>query len=212
MVSAIVMGLFIVLGVIGIFRQGLKNPPKKRKSRKTQKRSLQPLSQSSTGKQMPLLPPRNAKNDFRLKKAEENLRIVRENIFQKKRICNGNEQTAYAAALAVVRRRQRQERVLPQVSLGEIITHRNERVYAAVNSKRVDLLVTDAQFNPLVVIEIDGSGHYLANTSHINDAAKSLALRSAGIPLLRIAASDDNQAEIRKLVQKGLEQFFAKQY
>ena len=85
------------------------------------------------------------------------------------------------------------------------------RIHAAINSIRVDLLVTDAQFNPLVVIEIDGSGHYLSNYSRINDETKTLALRSAGIPLLRIVAKDDNHAEIRRMVRKGLEQFFAKQ-
>ena len=78
-----------------------------------------------------------------------------------------------------------------QVSLGEIIMHPHGRVHAAINSKRVDLLVTDEQFNALIAIEIDGSGHHLTNYSHINDEGKTLALRSAGIPLLRVAARQD---------------------
>ena len=149
------------------------------------------------------------RNDFMRQRAEEYLRIARKNRYQKKTVCNANEQAAYAAAWDVVRARQRKERVLPQVSLGEIIMHPNGRIHAAINSKRVDLLVTDAQFNPLVVIEIDGSGHYLSDYSRINDETKTLALRSAGIPLLRIVAKDDNHAEIRRMVRKGLEQFFA---
>ena len=97
-----------------------------------------------------------------------------------------------------------------QVSLGEIIMHPHGRVHAAINSKRVDLLVTDEQFNALIAIEIDGSGHHLTNYSHINDEGKTLALRSAGIPLLRVSARQDNHEDIKRQVRKGLEQFFAK--
>ena len=179
------MSIFLLLGLAGIGRQRLRRPQKNKNAQE----------------QKP--------HDF--KKAEENLRIARKNRYQKKTVCNANEQAAYAAAWDIVRARQRKERVLPQVSLGEIIIHPNGRIHAAINSKRVDLLVTDAQFNPLVVIEIDGSGHYLSDYSRINDETKTLALRSAGIPLLRIAAKHDNHAEIRRMVRKGLEQFFAGQ-
>ncbi|WP_298080858.1 DUF2726 domain-containing protein [uncultured Cardiobacterium sp.] len=179
------IGIFLLLGLVGIGRQRLR---RSQKNKNTQEQKL---------------------HDFKKEKAEENLRIARKNRYQKKTVCNANEQAAYAAAWDVVRARQRKERVLPQVSLGEIIMHPNGRIHAAINSKRVDLLVTDAQFNPLVVIEIDGSGHYLSNYSRINDETKTLALRSAGIPLLRIAAKHDNHAEIRRMVRKGLEQFFA---
>ena len=179
------MSIFLLLGLAGISRQRLRRS-QKNKNEQEQK-----------------------SHDFKKEKAEENLRIARKNRYQKKTVCNANEQAAYAAAWDVVRARQRKERVLPQVSLGEIIMHPNGRIHAAINSKRVDLLVTDAQFNPLVVIEIDGSGHYLSDYSRINDEAKTLALRSAGIPLLRIAAKHDNHAEIRRMVRKGLEQFFA---
>lgn len=179
------MSIFLLLGLAGIGRQRLR---RSQKNKNTQEQKL---------------------HDFKKEKAEENLRIARKNRYQKKTVCNANEQAAYAAAWDVVRARQRKERVLPQVSLGEIIIHPNGRIHAAINSKRVDLLVTDAQFNPLVVIEIDGSGHYLSDYSRINDETKTLALRSAGIPLLRIAAKHDNHAEIRRMVRKGLEQFFA---
>ena len=147
---------------------------------------------------------------FKKTQAEENLRIVRENRYQAKKICNANERAAYTAACAVIWERQRKERVFVQVSLGEIIMHPHGRVHAAINSKRVDLLVTDEQFNALIAIEIDGSGHHLTNYSHINDEGKTLALRSAGIPLLRVAARQDNHEDIKRQVRKGLEQFFAK--
>ena len=150
------------------------------------------------------------KKRFKKTQAEENLRIVRENRYQAKKICNANERAAYTAACAVIWERQRKERVFVQVSLGEIIMHPHGRVHAAINSKRVDLLVTDEQFNALIAIEIDGSGHYLTHYSHINDEGKTLALRSAGIPLLRVSARQDNHEDIKRQVQKGLEQFFAK--
>ena len=147
---------------------------------------------------------------FKKNQAEENLRIVRENRYQAKKICNANERAAYTAACAVIWERQRKKRVFVQVSLGEIIMHPHGRVHAAINSKRVDLLVTDEQFNALIAIEIDGSGHHLTNYSHINDEGKTLALRSAGIPLLRVSARQDNHEDIKRQVRKGLEQFFAK--
>ena len=91
---------------------------------------------------------------FKKTQAEENLRIVRENRYQAKKICNANERAAYTAACAVIWERQRKERVFVQVSLGEIIMHPHGRVHAAINSKRVDLLVTDEQFNALIAIAV----------------------------------------------------------
>ena len=180
------IGIFLLLGLVGIGRQRLR---RSQKNKNTQEQKL---------------------HDFKKEKAEENVRIARKNRYQKKTVCNANEQAAYAAAWDVVRARQRKERVLPQVSLGEIIIHPNGRIHAAINSKRVDLLVTDEQFNALIAIEIDGSGHHLTNYSHINDEGKTLALRSAGIPLLRVSARQDNHEDIKRQVRKGLEQFFAK--
>lgn len=146
---------------------------------------------------------------FKKEKAEENLRLIRENRYRQKRVCNANERAAYIAALSVVLRREKKERVLAQVTLGEMLYHENSRVHGAVNSKRVDILVTDDSFNPLIAIEIDGSGHHLSNYSHINDEGKMLALKSAGIPLLRILASTDDAEDIKRQVRDGLERFFA---
>ena len=51
------------------------------------------------------------KKRFKKTQAEENLRIVRENRYQAKKICNANERAAYSAACAVIWARQRKERV-----------------------------------------------------------------------------------------------------
>ena len=104
-----------------------------------------------------------------------------------------------------MQKRRRNEQVLLQVSLGEILQSKDRRAYWAVNSKRVDLLVIDHELRPLVVIEIDGSGHGLSrDIARINDKIKDIVLAAAGIPLIRIPAPDDNLSAIRTLVQQQL--------
>ena len=69
----------------------------------------------------------------------------------------------------------------------------------------MDLLVIDHELRPLVVIEIDGSGHGLSREiARINDKIKDITLAAAGIPLIRIPVPDDDLAKIRTLVHKHL--------
>src|SRR3546814_4587109 len=56
-------------------------------------------------------------------------------------------------------------RAMGQVSLGEILASPNEAAFFAVNSKRVDLLIVDADCRPLHAVEIDRKSTRL-NSSH----------------------------------------------
>ena len=142
------------------------------------------------------------KNNPILQRAREHLQAVRGAPFQAKPLANRLEKAAYQTAVNIVQKRRRNEQVLLQVSLGE---SKDRRAYWAVNSKRVDLLVIDHELRPLVVIEIDGSGHGLSrDIARINDKIKDIVLAAAGIPLIRIPAPDDNLGTIRTLVQQQL--------
>lgn len=152
---------------------------------------------------------RHRKNSGRdnpiLQRACEHLQAVHGAAFQAKPLANRLEKTAYQTVLTILQKRRRNEHVLLQVSLGEILKSKDRRAYWAVNSKRVDLLVINGDLRPLVVIEIDGSGHGLSrDISRINDKIKDIALAAAGIPLIRIPAPDDNLGKIRALVHKQL--------
>ena len=129
---------------------------------------------------------RHRKNSGRdnpiLQRACEHLQAVHGAAFQAKPLANRLEKTAYQTVLAILQKRRRNEHVLLQVSLGEILKSKDRRAYWAVNSKRVDLLVI----------------------SRINDKIKDIALAAAGIPLIRIPAPDDNLGKIRALVHKQL--------
>lgn len=140
-----------------------------------------------------------------LQRAREHLEAMRGASFRAKPLGNNLEKTAYQTALGIVQKRGQGEHVLLQVSLGEILQSKDRRAYWAVNSKRVDLLVIDRELRPLVVIEIDGSGHGLSREiARINDKIKDTALRAADIPLIRIPAPDDDLGLIRALVHKRL--------
>lgn len=82
------IGIFLLLGLVGIGRQRLR---RSQKNKNTQEQKL---------------------HDFKKEKAEENLRIARKNRYQKKTVCNANEQAAYAAAWDVVRARQDRKSVV----------------------------------------------------------------------------------------------------
>lgn len=78
-------------------------------------------------------------------------------------------------------------RLLLKVSLGEILSSDSRNAYRAVNSKRVDLVITDRAGIPAVVVEYQGSGHYQGD-AHLRDAIKREACQSAGISWVEIRA------------------------
>lgn len=130
--------------------------------------------------------------------------------FRRKTLCNRLEQSAFFVLQQLVQRRGQGEIVLAQVSMGEVLQNTNYRAFLSVNSKRLDLLVINAKFEPLLAVEIDGSGHFLNDNSHSNDRIKTQALKQAGIVLLRIDAPNDDLKRIEMEVLTSAEQFFAR--
>lgn len=92
-------------------------------------------------------------------------------------------------------------RAMGQVSLGEILASPDKDAYLAVNSKRVDLLIVDAECKPLHAVEFQGKGHHTGENTAARDAVKREALRRAGIGYVEVV-SGDTPAEVREMVRK----------
>ena len=92
-------------------------------------------------------------------------------------------------------------RAMGQVSLGEILASTDKDAYFAVNSKRVDLLIVDAECKPLHAVEFQGKGHHTGENTAARDAVKREALRRAGIGYVEVV-SGDTPAEVREMVRK----------
>lgn len=92
-------------------------------------------------------------------------------------------------------------RAMGQVSLGEVLWSQNRDAFWAINAKRVDLMIVDADCRPLHAVEFQGTGHHMGAEAAARDAAKREALRRAGIGYIEVV-SGDTPAEVRKMVRK----------
>ena len=93
--------------------------------------------------------------------------------------------------------------VMAQVSLGEILRCEDKAAFGCINSKRVDLLIVDADCNPLHAIEYQGGGHFKgAHATAARDAVKKEALRRAGIGYDEVLAGSHTPTELRRVVEK----------
>jgi len=122
--------------------------------------------------------------------ATEQLRIVMSADFRRRRLMSPDEAKVFNAAEQVVKQVGLKWRVMAQVSLGEILASPDPRAYAAVNSKRVDILLIASTGEPVVAIEYQGSGHYLG-TAAARDAVKKEALRRAGVAYVEVTPDHD---------------------
>lgn len=96
--------------------------------------------------------------------------------------------------------------VMAQVSLGEILRCDDKDAYWCINAKRVDLLIVDADCNPVHAIEYQGGAHFKgAHATAARDAVKKEALRRAGIGYVEVVAGD-TPAELRRVVERLLQQ------
>jgi hypothetical protein len=93
--------------------------------------------------------------------------------------------------------------VMAQVSLGEILRCEDANAYSCINSKRVDLLIVDADCKPLQAIEYQGGAHFKgAHATAARDAVKKEALRRAGIGYVEVVGGEMSPSELRQVVEK----------
>ncbi|WP_411340359.1 DUF2726 domain-containing protein [Sphingopyxis sp. J-6] len=133
--------------------------------------------------------------------AAEQLRVVMEASFTARPLLNQGERRLLSVLDKALADESPGWRAMGQVSLGEILASPNEAAFLAVNSKRVDLLIVDADCRPLHAVEMQGKGHHQSDNTAARDAVKREALRRAGIGYVEVV-SGDTPAEVRAMVRK----------
>jgi hypothetical protein len=103
-----------------------------------------------------------------------------------------------------------------QVSLGEIVktdildagSDKAERAYRSINSKRVDMVVTDNCGIPAAIIEYKGGSHYGDDPERTRkrDRVKAIAAARADINLVELLPAMDEQTK-RQLLFKALVEY-----
>jgi hypothetical protein len=132
--------------------------------------------------------------------AADQLRIVMEAQFDPRPLLNKPERRVLAHLDRILAEETPGWRAMGQVSLGEILASPNTDAYRAINTKRVDLLIVDADCQPLHAVEFQGTGHH-QGTAAARDAVKKEALRRARIGYVEVI-SGDTPAELRSMVRK----------
>jgi hypothetical protein len=131
----------------------------------------------------------------------DQLRMVMAADFAVQPLLNKSETRLFRELDRLVLARHPEWQVMAQVSLGEILRTKNKAAYSCINSKRVDLLVVDADCNAVAAIEYQGGGHYMTDAA-ARDAVKKEALRKAGIGYHEVVAGHTKPADLRALVEK----------
>jgi hypothetical protein len=137
--------------------------------------------------------------------AADQLRTVMKADFKAQPLLNNDETRLFRVLDRLVLERRPGWQVMAQVSLGEILRCKDKAAYGCINSKRVDLLIVDADCNPHTAIEYQGGGHYKgAHATAARDAVKKEALRRAGIGYEEIVGGHHTPAELRRLIERLL--------
>jgi hypothetical protein len=137
--------------------------------------------------------------------AAEQLRIVMASDFHAQPLLNKSEKRLFEVLdRLVIELAPPGWQVMAQVSLGEILKSPSKDAFLAINSKRVDLLIVDADARPVHAIEYQGAGHH-QGAAAARDAVKKEALRRAGIGYSEVVPGD-TPAELRATVLKILVQ------
>jgi hypothetical protein len=130
--------------------------------------------------------------------ATDQLRIVMEATFEPRPLMSKAEARVFYAAERAIRLRKLSWRVMAQVNLGEILSSPDARAYAAINSKRVDVLLVSNRGEPIAAIEYQGGGHF-QGTAPARDAVKREALRRAGVRYIEMTPEHDAEDLAREI-------------
>ncbi len=136
--------------------------------------------------------------------AADQLRMVMQAEFKPQPLLNNSEARLFRAIdKMVIVLAPPGWQVMAQVSLGEILRCEDADAYRCINSKRVDLLIVDADCKPLHAIEYQGGAHFQgAHATAARDAVKKEALRRAGIGYVEVVGGEMSAAELRRVVER----------
>lgn len=133
--------------------------------------------------------------------AADQLRTVMKAEFKARALLNKPERRLLGVIDSALAEHSPGWRAMGQVSLGEILYSPEKDAFWAINAKRVDLLIVDADCKPLHAVEFQGTGHHGSPETAARDAVKKEALRRAGIGYVEVV-SGDTPAEVREMVRK----------
>lgn len=190
--------IFLLVFVIALKVLEAKFMPKKRRWRRSS-------SRSERSRWSPrFVEPRHDPLPGRAPDAADQLRAVMNAHFTAQPLLNKSEARVFRVLdKLVIELAPPGWQVMAQVSLGEILRCEDKAAYGCINSKRVDLLIVDADSQPLHAIEYQGGGHFKgAHATAARDAVKKEALRRAGIGYDEILAGSHTPAELRRIVEK----------
>ena len=124
--------------------------------------------------------------------------------YRKKTLLNEEEQVLFHRLIEAMPNYY----VFTQVRLADIVGIKKCENWQAwfnkVSRKSVDFVICDKSSAVLACIELDGKTHEQANRQKA-DENKDLALKTAGIPILRIEVSNiPSVEEIKKLLEKAV--------
>ena len=131
-------------------------------------------------------------------KYRQELEVVRQGRYRKKRLMNKSEERVYWNLVNYCQ--DRNLKVFSQVSLGEVLNAEGE-FYRFINAKRIDFCITNSNFIPLAAVEYQGSGH-VNETSEERDEVKRTAIESAGI--LYISLNVGSESDIGDMLEEYL--------
>ena len=133
--------------------------------------------------------------------AAEQLRVVMQAKFEPRPLLNKSEARVFAELDKLVCARNPGWQVMAQVSVGEFVKSDDPEAHSCINSKRVDLLLVDADCRARHALEYQGTGHHQGSAA-ARDAVKKEALRKAGIGYHEVVAGHTTPKELRLLVEK----------
>ena len=134
--------------------------------------------------------------------AAEQLKVVSRARFSSRSLLNKSEAKVFDALDKAVIARNPRWQVMAQVSLGEFLASPDKDAFLAVNSKRVDFALMDADCQVVHALEYQGSGHHTGTSAAARDAVKKEALRKAGIGYHEVVAGHTTPSELRALVDR----------
>lgn len=130
----------------------------------------------------------------------EQLRVVMGARFEPRALMSRSEAKVFYAAERAIKIRKLPWRVMAQVNLGEILSSPDSRAFAAINSKRVDVLLISSRGAPIAAIEFQGEGHY-QGSAPARDAVKKEALRRAGVRYIEVTPEHDAEDLAREIAR-----------
>lgn len=131
----------------------------------------------------------------------EQLKSVMAATFAKQRVLSASEARVMIEAERAIADLAMPWRVMPQVSLGEILRCADATAFSAINSKRVDLLIVDEKHDPIAAVEYQGTGHW-QGTAAARDAVKKEALRKAGVAYIEVMAGSHLPADLHREIAR----------